>query len=99
MKRALIFAAAAALMTSAAFAAPTIGGGSKEMRADSPFAFLAELVDLAVGGKSSTPTSDSRKDSTSKRSSQCEQSRAEAEKKADAKPGLAAGPEPVYLAF
>lgn len=105
--RMAILLSSALVLASAAQASPlsargTVGSGAsqdREMRSDSPFAFIFGLFELATGVKSGAPSSDQQRD-PSKGQYECDKQAAKDDKKvAETKPGLQAGPEPVYLAF
>jgi hypothetical protein len=105
--RITLLLSSAVFFASAAQASPLSGRGTidsgageqREMRSDSPFAFFVGLFDMVAGGKSGAPSSDRRRDS-SKSQYECDKQAAEEDKRvADAKSGLPAGPEPMYLAF
>lgn len=108
MNRLLMASTIFALVASAAQAAPSLSGASVSQsgtaRAESeakPFLSWVEKVVISkLKGGATAPVAKGKRPQTPEANPECEESKkAEQEKQAEAKPGLQAGPEPMYLAF
>jgi len=107
MNRIFVASAVIALAASAANAAPHFGGASVSQSASSSadskpasiFSWAERLVIAKLKGDAAAPVARSKRPQTPAQPECEEAKKAEEAKQAEAKPGLQAGPEPMYLAF